>query len=88
MRTLGHDQVTIYDEFTRGMIDRFERRDLEISFRELAHVKQTRTPKDYISEIQSLDVMLTNISKYWFILLFIQVLKEPIALSIVGFKIP
>ena len=50
MKTLGNYQVTTYDEFTRRMIDKFEIRDPKTSFRELAHVKQTRTHEAYISE--------------------------------------
>ena len=50
MNTLGHDQVTTYEEFTRTLIDRFERRYPGISFREIVHVKQIRTPEAYISE--------------------------------------
>ena len=50
IKTIGHDQVTTYEEFTRRLIEIFERRDPGISFRELAHVKQNRTPEAYVSE--------------------------------------
>ena len=38
-KTLVHDQVTTYEEFTRRLVEKFDREDLEIKFRELVHVK-------------------------------------------------
>ena len=38
MNTLGHDQVATYEEFIRRLEEMFDQRDLEISFREFAHV--------------------------------------------------
>ena len=49
MKTLGHDQVITYEEFTRKLIERFDRRDPDISFRDLAHIRQVGTPEAYIS---------------------------------------
>ena len=50
LKTLGHNQVTTYEEFTRRLIEIFERRDPGISFKELAYVKQIGTPEAYVSE--------------------------------------
>ena len=44
MKTLGHDQVLTYEEFTRKLTERFDRRDLDISFWFLAHIRQVGTP--------------------------------------------
>ena len=78
MKTLGHDQVTTYEEFTRRLAERFERKDPEITFREHAHVKQTETLEAYISEFLKFAVMVTNISKARLILLFVEGLVEPL----------
>ena len=49
MNTLGHDQVFTYEEFTWRLAKIFDRRDPDIAFRELAHIRQVGTPKAYIS---------------------------------------
>ena len=54
------------------MLERFERRDPKISFRELAHVKKNGTPKAYIFEFHKMDVMVTKILEARLILLFIE----------------
>jgi hypothetical protein len=40
--TLGHANITPYIEFTQRLIDRFERKDPEIHFRQLAQLRQAR----------------------------------------------
>ena len=70
MKTLGHDQVVTYKEFTRKLTERFDRRDPDISFRDLAHIRQVGTPEAYISELQKVAVMVTDISESRLILLF------------------
>ena len=42
--TLGHASITSYTEFTQRLMDRFDRKDPEISFREVAQLRQTSTP--------------------------------------------
>ena len=37
--TLGHIDITSYQEFTQRLLERFERKDLELHFRELAHLR-------------------------------------------------
>jgi hypothetical protein len=41
--TLGHNRITSYKEFTERLMDRFDRRDPEIHFRDLAQLRQTGT---------------------------------------------
>jgi hypothetical protein len=41
--TLGHDHITSYREFTERLMDRFDRRDPKIHFRDLAQLRQTGT---------------------------------------------
>ena len=44
MKTLGHDQVVTYEEFTKKLTKRFDLRNLDISFQDLAHIRQVGTP--------------------------------------------
>ena len=39
--TLGHDQINTYVEFTEKLIERFDGKDSELNFKELAQLKQT-----------------------------------------------
>ena len=78
MKNLGHHQVVTYEEFTRKLTERFDWRDLDISFRDLAHIRQVGTPEAYISRLQKVDVMVTDISKSMLILLFTEGLDEPL----------
>jgi hypothetical protein len=47
--TLGHANITSYEDFTQRLMDRFDRKDPEIHFRELAQLKQTGTLEAYIT---------------------------------------
>ena len=78
MKTLGHDQVVTYEEFTRKLTYMFYQRDPDISFQDLAHIRQVGTPEAYISKFQKVDVMVTNISQSRLVLLFIEGLAEPL----------
>jgi hypothetical protein len=37
--TLGHSRITSYREFTDRLMDRFDRKDLEIHFKDLAQLR-------------------------------------------------
>ena len=50
LSTLGHANVTAYSEFTRRLVEIFDRRDLEAPFMNLAKLKQSGNTKSYISE--------------------------------------
>jgi hypothetical protein len=41
MITLGHDHVTSYLDFTHRLMDRFDRDDPKLHFRELTQIMQT-----------------------------------------------
>ena len=62
MKKLGHDQVVTYEEFTRKLTKVFDRRDPDISFRDLAHIRLVGTLEAYISELQKVAVMVIDIS--------------------------
>ena len=36
LRSLGHDHILSYDSFSNALMERFERKDPELSFKELA----------------------------------------------------
>jgi hypothetical protein len=48
--TLGHSCITSYRDFTERLMDRFDRRDLEIHFRDLSQLRQTGTTETFITE--------------------------------------
>ena len=86
MKTLGHDQVVTYEEFTRKLTKRFDRRDPNISFWDLAHIRQVVTLEAYISEFQKVAVMVTNILESRLILLFTEGLTEPLKGMVKDYK--
>ena len=51
IRTLGHDQILSYEGFSNALMERFERKYLELPFKELAQLKQVGTPRAYMLEI-------------------------------------
>jgi hypothetical protein len=48
--TLGHATITSYLDFTQRLMERFDRKYLELHFRELAQLKQVGTPDAYITK--------------------------------------
>jgi hypothetical protein len=60
---LGHANITSYEDFTQILMDRFDKKDPEIHFRELAQLRQTCTLEAYVTEFQRMVVMVTNISE-------------------------
>jgi hypothetical protein len=68
--TLGHNHITSYREFTERLVDRFDRRDPEIHFRDLAQLRQIGTVEAFISEFQRVVVAVTDISKPRLVMLF------------------
>jgi len=75
--TMGHNSFS-YIEFTQRLIERFDRKDLELRFRELAQLRQTSNPEAYISKFQRLAVKITDISKADLLMLIIEGLSEPL----------
>jgi hypothetical protein len=68
--TLGHSRITSYREFTDRLIDRFDRKDPEIHFMDLAQLRQTDTAEAFITEFQRVAMAVTDISKSRLIMLF------------------
>ena len=62
LSTLGHNNVSTYAEFTRILVDIFDRKDLEAPFISLAKLKKTGDAKTYISEFLRFSVMVPDLS--------------------------
>ena len=54
--TLGHNTITSYPDFTQRLIERFDRKDPEVHYGELAQLKQTGSADAFISEFQRITV--------------------------------
>jgi hypothetical protein len=78
MSTLGHARIVTYAEFTGRLVHRFDRRDPELSLRDLAQLKQTGSTEAFISDFQRISVMVTDISEARLVMLFTEGLTEPL----------
>jgi hypothetical protein len=76
--TLGHSRITSYREFTDRLMDRFDRKDPEIHFRDLAQLRQTGTAEAFITEFQQVAMAVIDISELRLIMLFTEGLIEPL----------
>ena len=61
--TLGNANVTTYSDFTRRLVERCDRRDLEEAFNELAKLKKSGNPETYIYEFIKQFFMVLVITK-------------------------
>ena len=59
-------------------MERFEKKDPEIHFRELAQLKQTGSVEAFILEFQRIVVMVTDVSESRLIMFFSEDLTEPL----------
>jgi hypothetical protein len=78
MSTLGHAHIVTYAEFAGRLVHRFDRRDPELSFGDLAQLKQTGSAEAFISDFQRISVMVTDISEARLVMLFTEGLIEPL----------
>ena len=86
--TLGRNTIHSYGEFTQKLMERFDRKDPEIHFRELAQLKQTDSAEAFISEFQRIAVMVTNVSESRLTMLFTEALTEPLRGWVKAYKPP
>jgi hypothetical protein len=70
--TLCHSRITSYREFTDRLMDRCDRKDPEIHFRDLALLRQTGIAEAFIIEFQQVAMVVTDISEPRLIMLFIE----------------
>jgi hypothetical protein len=76
--TLGHSHITSYREFIDRLMDRIDRKDPEIHFRDLAQLRQTGTIEAFITDFQWVAMAVTDISEPKLIMLFTEGLIEPL----------
>ena len=74
LRTLGHDEILSYEGFSNALMERFEKKDLELLVKELAQLKQVGTPEAYMLEFENISIMVSDVSMARLVLLFIEVL--------------
>jgi hypothetical protein len=86
--TLGHSCITSYREFTERVMDRFDRRDPEIHFMNLAQLRQTGIAEAFITEFQRVAVVVTDISEPRLIMLFTEGLTEPLRRWVKAYRPP
>ena len=75
---IGHANLTAYSEFTRRVVERFEKRDPEAPFMSLEKLKQSGKTESYISEFLRLSVMVPDFSAARRVYMFINGLYEPL----------
>ena len=62
IKTLGQDQISCYEDFSNALVEIFDRKYLDLPFKELAQLKQTGTLEAYMLEFQNISVMVSDIS--------------------------
>jgi hypothetical protein len=68
--TLGHSRITSYREFTDRLMERCERKDPEIHFRDLSQLRQTGIAEAFIIEFHWVAMAVIDISEPRMIMLF------------------
>jgi hypothetical protein len=86
--TLGHSCITSYREFIDRLMDRFDRKDPKIHFRDLAQLRQTGTTEVFITEFQWEVMVVIDISEPRLIMLFTEGLTEPLRGWLKAYKPP
>jgi hypothetical protein len=86
MTTLGHEHVTSYLDFTQRLIDRFDREDPELHFRELTQIKQTGSPEAFIEEFQKVAVKVPDMSESRLLMIYTEALNDPLHGWVKAFK--
>jgi len=75
---MGHAGVTTYEDFTRSVLERFERRDLEEHFGELMRLKQIGSVDAYFFEFLRVSMMVPDLLETKRVFLFLEGLTEPL----------
>ena len=78
MVTLGHSTVMTYAEFTRRLMERFDRRDPRYHFVELTRLKKTGSPETYIADFLRVSVMVPDLSTTQRVYMYVEGLAEPL----------
>ena len=72
--TLGQNTISSYSDFTQRLMERFDKRDSKIHFRELAQLKQISSVEAFILEFQRVNFMVTDVLEKRSIMLFSEAL--------------
>ena len=70
LRTLGHYNILSYEGFSNALMERFERKDPGLPFKELAQLKQVGNHEAYILEFEKISVMVSDVFMARLVLLF------------------
>lgn len=84
--TLGHGQITSYRDFTQKLIDRFDREDHELHFKEITQMKQTGSTEAFIEDFQRVAVKVPDMSKSRLLMIYTEALNEPLCGWVKAFK--
>jgi hypothetical protein len=84
--TLGHNHITSYLEFTEWLMERFDRRDPELHFRDLTQLRQIGLVEAFVTEFQRKAMAVFDISEHRLVMLFIEALTEPLRGWVKAFK--
>jgi hypothetical protein len=76
--TLGQSHITSYLEFTKRLMERFDRRDPELHFRDLTQLRQIGSVEAFITEFQRKAVVVSDISEHKLVMLFTEALAKPL----------
>ena len=61
IRTLGNDYILSYEGLSNALMERFERKHLELPFKELAQLKQVGNPEAYMLEFKNILIMVSYV---------------------------
>lgn len=84
--TQDHAMVHSYAKFTEHLISRFDRKDIELYYRELAHLRQIGHAEAYINEFQCIVVMVLDMPQRRKVILFIEGLQDRLKGWVCAFK--
>ena len=68
------------------LIDRFDKKDPKLNFKELAQLKKTRAIKSFIIEFKRLSILVIDILDRRLVVLFMDGLNEPLKGWVKGFN--
>ncbi|KAH9292872.1 hypothetical protein KI387_041945, partial [Taxus chinensis] len=74
--TQNHDLIQSYREFSERLIVRFDRKDVELYYRDLAQLRQSGHVDAYINEFQRIAVMVPEMPEKRVVMLFIEGLHD------------
>ena len=74
--TQDHRLITSYEVFSSKLITRFDRKDIEVYYRDLAQLWQSGTLDHFIDEFQRISVMVPDMSEQRKVMLFTEGLQD------------